>query len=65
MIGPYCAAYIPLGECLMFLVMLPLLTWLGQRDESPSRRAFSGGIAFAAIILVSYVVAYVVLEGLP
>jgi len=45
--------------------MLPLLTWLGQRDESPSRRAFSGGIAFAAIILVSYVVAYVVLEGLP
>ena len=65
MIGPYCAAYIPLGECLMFLVMLPLLTWLGQRDESPSRRAFSGGIAFAAIILVSYFVAYVVLEGLP
>ena len=35
MIGPYCAAYIPLGECLMFLVMLPLLTWLGQRNESP------------------------------
>lgn len=65
MIGPYCAAYIPLGEGLMFLVMLPLLTWLGQRAESPSRRAFRGGTAFAAIILVSYVVAYVVLEGLP
>jgi hypothetical protein len=65
MIGPYCAAYIPLGEGLMFLAMLPLLTWLGQRDESLSRRAFRGGIAFAAIILASYVVAYIVLEGLP
>ena len=65
MIGPYCAAYIPLGECLMFLAMLPLLTWLGRAEPSVGRRAIVGGVAFAAIILASYIVAYVVLEGLP
>jgi hypothetical protein len=65
MIGPYCAAYIPLGECLMFLAMLPLLTWLGRAERSVGRRAIVGGVAFATIILASYVVAYVLLEGLP
>lgn len=64
MIGPHCAAYIPLGEFLMFLAMLPLLTWLGRAEPSVSRRAVMGGVAFATIILASYVVAYVVLEGL-
>jgi len=65
MIGPSSAAYIPLGEFLMFLAMLPLLTWLGRAETSVGRRAIAGGVAFATIILASYVVAYVVLEGLP
>jgi len=64
MIGSYCAAYIPLGEGLMFLAMLPLLTWLGRTEKSTGRRAIVGGVAFATIILASYGVAYVVLEGL-
>jgi hypothetical protein len=65
MIGPYCAAYVPIGEFLMFLSMLPLLTWLGRSEQSVGRRAIVGGVAFATIILASYVVSYVVLEGLP
>jgi uncharacterized membrane protein len=49
----------------MFLSMLPLLTWLGRSEQSVGRRAIVGGVAFATIILASYVVSYVVLEGLP
>ncbi len=65
MIGPYCAAYIPVGEALMFLTLLPLLTALARVRDVGGRRAIVGGIAFAAIILVSYVVAYVFVETIP
>ncbi|HKQ63141.1 MAG TPA: hypothetical protein VJS92_17775 [Candidatus Polarisedimenticolaceae bacterium] len=58
MLGPYCAAYIPLGEFLMFLPLLPLLGWIGREPGAPWRRALAGGIGFAAIILASYLVAW-------
>jgi len=64
MIGSYGPAYVPLAEGMMFLAMLPLLTWLGRAEASPGRRAIVGGVAFATIILASYGVAYVVVEGL-
>jgi hypothetical protein len=64
MIASYCPAYVPLGEGLMFLAMLPLLTWLGAAEAALGRRAIVGGVAFATIILASYGVAYIVVEGL-
>ena len=64
MIGPACAAYIPLGECLMFLGILPIFTAM-VRGRDPARSGpVLWGIAFAGLILVSYVVAWVLLEGL-
>lgn len=63
MIGPYCAAYIPLGESLMFAGILPVFaSMVGGRD--PRRRgAIQWGTVFAALIFVSYLVAYIALEG--
>jgi Domain of unknown function (DUF6989) len=65
MIGAHCAAYIPVGESLMFMVMLPFLASLGRTAIAPRRWALLGGIGFAAIILASYLVAYLMLEGAP
>jgi Domain of unknown function (DUF6989) len=65
MIGPYCAAYISLGESLMFMVILPFLASLGRTALAPRSWAVRGGIGFAAIIVASYLVAYLMLEGAP
>lgn len=63
MIGDFCAVYIPLGEFLMFLAVLPVAArGIGDRGHLPAA-AISAGAQFATAIAAGYAIAYGVLEG--
>jgi hypothetical protein len=62
MVGPYCAAFIPLGEVLMFLAVLPIAACALDDDELPTAAAIAGGARFATAIAAGYALAYLLLE---
>ena len=62
MIGSFCAAFVPVGEALMFLAILPVTARALARDDRPFASAIEGGAAFAVAIGGGYALAYVLLE---
>lgn len=63
MIGDHCALFIPLGEVLMFLPILPIAAGLLGDEERPVARVVVGGARFATAIGVGYALAYLLLEA--
>lgn len=64
MVGDFCALYIPLGEFVMFLFILPVAARaLAQQDDAPTAAAVEGGALFAGAIAAGYAVAYLLLEA--
>ena len=63
MIGNFCALFIPLGEFLMFLAVLPIVARALADDDRPIARAVLGGARFAVAIAAGYALAYLVLEA--
>lgn len=64
MLGPGCAAYILVGEGLMFLAFLPIAARVVADDERPAAAAALGGLRFGACIAAGYGAAYLLLEVL-
>ncbi|HZQ61714.1 MAG TPA: hypothetical protein VFC24_10220 [Casimicrobiaceae bacterium] len=62
MIGEFCALFIPVGEALMFLAILPIASRAFARDDQPVRSAVTGGVLFSVAIFVGYAMAYALLE---
>ncbi len=62
MLGDFCALYIPVGEFLMFLPILPIASRALADDERPVARAIVGGASFAGCIAAGYAIAYLLLE---
>lgn len=62
MIGEFCALYIPLGEFLMFLVLLPIAARALADDRRPMASAIVAGARFAMAIAAGYALAYLLLE---
>ena len=62
MIGDFCALYIPLGECFMFLLILPVAAVAISDEDRPVAAAVVGGCRFAAAIAFGYGLAYLLLE---
>lgn len=62
MIGSFCALFIPVGEALMFLCILPITARAFARDDQPVKSAIVGGAAFSVAIFVGYALAYALLE---
>ncbi|MBV9080272.1 MAG: hypothetical protein JO102_04040 [Elusimicrobia bacterium] len=63
MIGRTCALYIPIGEALMFLPILPIAAHAIGDEDHPLAAAIESGSAFAALIGLGYAVAYLLLEA--
>src|SRR5947207_2234999 len=63
MLGGFCALYIPVGEFLMFLAVLPIAARALGDDLHPRAAAIEAGVRFAIAIAVSYGIAYALLEG--
>jgi len=63
MIGSFCALFIPVGEALMFLGILPIAASAFARDDRPVASAVGGGAAFSVAIFVGYALAYLLLEA--
>jgi hypothetical protein len=63
MIGRYCALYVPAGEFLMFLAVLPLTARAIGDEEHPRAAAVIGGLRFAVAIALGYAIAYGALEA--
>jgi hypothetical protein len=62
MVGSFCALFIPAGEALMFLAILPIAARALARDDEPTVSAVTGGAAFGVAIFAGYAIAYLVLE---
>jgi len=62
MIGSFCALFIPVGEALMFLTILPIAAQTLSRDDRPVASAVAGGAAFSLAIFAGYALAYLLLE---
>lgn len=62
MLGKYCALFIPLGEFLMFLPILPIAARALRDEEQPVASALEAGAAFAACIAAGYALGYLLLE---
>jgi hypothetical protein len=62
MIAPACPAYIPLGEGLMFLAILPVFRAMLRGPDPRRSGPVVWGAVFGAIILVSYLAAWLLLE---
>jgi hypothetical protein len=62
MIGPSCALFIPVGEMLMFLAILPVAARTLSREDRPVASAIVSGAIFAAAIFGGYALAYLLLE---
>ena len=63
MIGSFCALYVPVGEFLMFLTILPVAAGAVGEEERPAAAAVGAGVGFAAAIAAGYAVAYLALEA--
>jgi hypothetical protein len=63
MIGDFCAAYIPLGELLMFLAIVPVAAHALGGEEHRTARAVEAGALFACAIGAGYALAYLLLEA--
>ena len=63
MVGDFCALYIPAGEVLMFLTVIPIAAHALARPEQRQRAVLESGAMFAVAIAIGYAVAYVILEG--
>jgi hypothetical protein len=63
MLGGFCALYVPLGELLMFLTILPIAARAVADEDRPLAAALLGGLRFALAIAAGYTLAYVFLEG--
>ena len=62
MLAPDCAAYIVVGEGLMFLAFLPIAARVVADEERPAFAAALGGLRFGACIAAGYGAAYLLLE---
>jgi hypothetical protein len=62
MIGDFCALYIPLGELLMFLPLLPIAARAIADEHRPLAAALVGGLRFAVCIAIGYTLGYWLLE---
>jgi len=62
MLGDFCALYIPLGEALMFLPILPITAGVIGAEDHPRAAAVVGGTRFALAIAAGYALAYLLLE---
>lgn len=62
MIGQYCALFIPLGEFLMFLPILPITAAVLKEEERPLFATIRGGALFSTCIAAGYFLAYLILE---
>jgi hypothetical protein len=63
MVGDFCALYIPLGEILMFLPILPIAARAISDEDRPLTAAIIGGLRFAIAIAAGYALAYLLLEA--
>jgi hypothetical protein len=63
MIGQFCAVYIPLGELLMFLAVIPVAAHGLGGEERRTARGIEAGALFAVAIAAGYGVAYLLLEA--
>lgn len=63
MIGDFCALYIPLGEVLMFLTVIPVAAHALTKADRPRSAALESGALFALAIAGGYAAAYLLLEG--
>lgn len=63
MIGDHCALYIPLGEFLMFLTLLPIAAKAISLEDQPVVSAIGGGARFAIAIALGYTLGYLMLEA--
>jgi hypothetical protein len=63
MIGDYCALYIPLGEFIMFLAILPITARALSAEDRTMAPGMEGGALFAAAIALGYAFAYLLLES--
>jgi len=64
MLGGFCALYIPVGEFLMFLAILPVAARAVGEDRHPRAAAIEAGALFALAIALGYGIAYALLEGI-
>ena len=62
MIGKFCALYIPLGEFVMFLAIVPIAARVLADEKRSCAAAIVGGARFAVAIAAGYALAYVLLE---
>jgi len=63
MLGDFCALYIPVGEFLMFLAILPIAAPAIGEESRPRAAAVAAGARFAVAIAAGYGIAYALLEG--
>lgn len=64
MLGQFCALYVPVGECLMFLFVLPIAARMLARGGERARAAtLEGGVLFTLAIAAGYGLAYLALEA--
>ena len=64
MIGDFCALYIPVGEFLMFLPVIPIMARALSASDHRRAATIESGALFGGAIAVGYALAYLVLEGL-
>jgi hypothetical protein len=65
MLGDFCAWYIPLGEVLMFLPVIPLVRRALDPEEARLAATLESGTAFAGSIALGYAIAWTLLELRP
>lgn len=63
MIGQFCALFIPAGELLMFLTILPVSAHALGGEDRRTARSIEAGAIFAGAIAAGYGIAYLLLEA--
>lgn len=64
MVGDFRALYIPVGEFLMFLPVIPIMARGLAADTNRRAAAIESGALFASAIAIGYALAYVLVEGI-
>ncbi len=62
MVGDYCALYIPVGELLMFLPVIPVVRRAMEPERESLAAMLESGALFALLIALGYALAYASLE---